>query len=317
MKAWQLGGCALLCICLNADVRSAAAEIMNGITLTPNVVVGKGVPVRANDKNEYGGGIIIGRPVKASLKGLIWKTYELEINQGGFKDSNAYLGAIVHLSTDSKEIFDKFQTLDPEKSYIFKYKHIHPLNPEVEDSHLQVVGFSIPEDYLKQRGLTALPVQIRSGDSHQSTYSSGIRRGRIVDVERYGYFGNFCSFELNVGGLQQDAEGKSSEALMTFTVLDEDVSLYLESAIALGQDIEVAYVQDFIEFWQPSDYFCKGLKLLARSEPVSAAGSGAPEAKPLARDGSGLNEIKKQLLQDPQFIDALIDAMNKRKGTGK
>jgi hypothetical protein len=68
---------------------------------------------------------------------------------------------------------------------------------------------------------------------------------------------------------------------------------------------------------QPSDYYCKGVKLLARAEPVSAAVPGAIEAKPQASHGAGLNEIKKQLLQDPQFIDALIEAMNKRKSAGK
>lgn len=279
---------------------ASTLKTVNGITITSEVAEGKGESIKANSQGEYGGGVIIGRPVKASLRGLFWKTYELQVNQGGFKDSNSYLGAVVDLSTDSKAVFEQFDKLNRDALYVFEYKAINPFNPEIEDKKHQVVAIYTPEEFLKKKGVTQLPAEIRSGDTHQGPLSDGVRSGRIVDVERYGFFGNFCSFELNVGGLKSTGtEGGSTEALMQFTVLDEEVCRYLEAAIALGQDVDISYTEDAIELWNPSGYYCKGVKCSA----------GTLASKFTADE---LNALKHELVRDPKFIQDVVEAIRKQ-----
>jgi hypothetical protein len=294
------------------DAPAKTNAVIKGVRVLSQVVNGSNESLKSNSHGEYGGGTIIGRPVKAALKGLLFKTYELNVNQGGFSDSNFYLGSVVHLSTDSKEVFDKFQTLDQEKSYIFEYKRINPFNPEIEDSHLQVTAIHTPEEYLKKLNVTSIPAEIKSGDSHQGPYSNGIRRGRIVDIERYGFFENFCYFELNVGGLKSQNSGNSTEALLDITVLDESICKYVEEAIALGQDVEIAYTQDFIEMWQPSTYYCKGIKCLPHVATATTSDGTAVKRLETPLSSPDLEKIKKELLNDPEFLNSLVNALKER-----
>jgi hypothetical protein len=288
--------------------------MISGVKITQVVINGRGDEIRANTQGDnYGGGYMIGRPVKASLRGLFFKTYEFQVNQGGFEDTNLFIGSVVNCSTDDRAIFRKFQTLDAEKMYVFEYKHINPLNPEIEDSHYQVIAIYTPEEFLSRRNVAAIPVEIRSGDTQEGSLSDGVRQGRIVDVERYGFFANFCSFELNIGGLQKNADG-SGEALIELTVLDEEVCKYLEDAIALGGDVEVTYVQDFIEVWQPSSHFCKSVRYVqnaADSEEETDPSTAGPKIERLTP--RELEQLKNELIQDSSFVDSLVKAMQRAK----
>jgi len=280
---------------------------IKGVVITPQIKHGSGRSIKENNMGHYGGGYIIGRAMKASEKGVIFKTYELQINQGGFNDSNLYLGSVANMSTDDQDVFDKFQELDPSKMYIFEYKYIFGLNPEIEDSHYQVIAIHTPEEFIQQRAVTTLPVEIQSGDDHNGPFSDGTRRGRIRDVMRYGFFDNFCSFELVLGALSQ-----SGEAVVELTVLDEEVCKYIEDAIALGTDVEIKYEQDYIEAWNPSDIYVKSLKILHTEHQTdeTQVGAQASNAQPLTAEQ--LEQLKKQLIGDPAFVDSLVNALSKK-----
>jgi hypothetical protein len=283
---------------------SQGAKDLSGEVLSPETLQGEGNDIKENKTGFYGGGFIIGRPVKGSEKGFFFNTTELNIMQGGFKDTNFYLGSIVHMSTDKRSIFDKFQTLDTEKQYIFEYKHVGWINPEIEDSHLQVIGIYTPAEFLAKRNAMKIPATAKSGDNHHGPYGDGARKGRIVDIERFGFWQNFCAFELNVGGLTSAGEGGSVEAIVDFAVIDEDLCKWIENAIALGVDVEVDYTEDNIELWQPSSRYCKGIKCIPSEQTVQQE---VPQTK------SELEDLKKELLKDPEFLKQLKERLSELK----
>jgi hypothetical protein len=264
----------------------------------PGVVTTEGKGVLENDGEYYGKGFLLGRPVKASLTGIIFKTYELIINEGGFTDNNLYLGSNTDMSTDSKAVFDKFQKLDANQMYVFEYIHKSGWNPEIENSNYQVTAIYSQAEFIAKYGKVKSK-GVTSGKPFNGSQGDGVRRGRVTDIERTGFFGNFCMFELNTGGLKSSG----GESLMVFTVMDEEVCKWIEQAMVEGRDIEVDYVQDIIEAWQPSDYFANGVKFAASPVQVSPVlgADGKPSASPEL-----IEAVAEKLVNDPKFVEAFL-----------
>ncbi len=289
--------------------------VVRGVKIKDVQEQGSGADVQEGPSGFYGSGYIVGRPAKASSRGMIFNTWELNINMGAFEEESTFPGTIIHCSTDVKSVFNSFNGLDEKKLYVFEYKYVNAFNPEIEDSHLQITAVYTPDEFLTKKGVTEMPKGISTGDTHSGPYSDGTRTGKIVQVSRYGFFQNFCSFELRVGGL---GEGSS----ITFSVIDEEVCTYLENAIALGLDVRVDYVQDLIELWQPSSYFCKGVQCIlpenSKSLDKGPGSSKLGDAKPggTTHDESRvtpelLATVKERLLADPKFVAELKLALER------
>ncbi len=289
------------------EAESETLKEVHGVKITSGQQEGIGRQVEQNTMGEYGGGALLGRPVKFSYKGLIFSTYELEINQGAFEDSSLYIGAVISASTDRAEIFEKFKTLDQSKQYVFEYKYIHPLNPEIESTHLQIIGIYTPEEFLASRGVKEVPQSLVTKRKYQGSVSNGSdndRTGRIVDVERYGMIDDFCTIELNLGGVRARGGERSSEALLMLTVLDEDVCTYAENVMPLGLDVHVNYSEDFWEIWNPESRFANGITLT-----IPTANNSSIQAQAVTSTPAEYEKIKKQLISDPEFLKAISEKL--------
>lgn len=310
----------LVCLALVGSPVAFAKEVksegqvlrtVQGVDILDTEKVEYGGPVRVNTVGEYGAGVLIGRPVKFSYKGVFFDTYELEIYQGGFMDASQYIGAVISASTDDGRIFTKFKSLDQNTQYVFTYKYINPLNPEIEDSHLQITEIYTVEEYVQLKNLKSIPSAVTTRVKYQGSISNGSdneRSGRIVDVARYGLIDDFCTIELNLGGVRDASGHGSSEALVVMAVLDENVCAYAENILPLAQDVHVNYSEDWIEVWNPSDRFVNGIKL---SFSEGSAEPKAVAAIPVAAK-KDIEALKQILLKDPEFLKQLAEELRKR-----
>jgi hypothetical protein len=250
--------------------------------------------IEQNKSGEYGHGYIIGRPVRSAYKGYWYQTYELSVNQGGFTDTSVYIGANFDMSTESEAIFNQFKTLDLDRLYVYEYVQKVWWDPEQEDSHYQVVKIYTKDEFNAKMNADPTSKLITAKTPYKgSQASNGTRKGRLVDVERFGQWGNFCSFEINTGGLGSEGH----ESLLVFTVMDEDICKWVESSVGLGKDIEVGYDQDVWETWQPSDHFANSVMISDEHGQNVAVN---PELA-----APDLETFKQKLLNDPEFIKEL------------
>lgn len=292
------------------DAEAETLKVVHGVKVLSGQQTSIGNPVKQNTMGEYGGGVLLGRPVKFSYKGIVFNTYELEINQGAFEDSSLYIGAVISASTDRADVFEKFKTLDQSKQYVFEYKYIHPFNPEIENSHLQIIAVYTPEEFLASRGIKEVPQSLITKRKYQGSVSDGSdndRTGRVVDVERYGMVDDFCTIELNLGGVRESGGSGSSEALLVLTVLDDDVCTYAENIMPLGLDVHVNYSEDFWEVWNPTSRFANGITLT-----IPTSNSTSIQVPAVSTSSTEYEKIKNQLLNDPEFLRSIADKLKQQ-----
>lgn len=212
----------------------------------------------------HAGGYLIGSPLKSMMVGgSDSNVHVLQISLGGLSNQDFYSGTPILTTTDQSEISQRFKELEPNELYVFEYRYISGSNFGVEGAPYQVTGIHTLEEFIDKRSVNQIPNEIRSGDKHKGKYAQGIRNGRIRSVMRTGRLDTFCSIELNVGGL---TDGK--DPAIQLTVLDEEVCAYAENAIALHADVAVRFEQDYMETWNPSSIYCKGIKILTPKEEV-------------------------------------------------
>lgn len=239
---------------------------IKGMNISSNVQQSSGLAIKKSEMG-HAGGYLIGSPLKSMLKGGSDTNISvLQISLGGPSTPDFYSGTPVLATTDQLEIAQRFQELVPNEMYIFEYKYISGSNFGVEGAPYQVTGIHTLDEFVEKRSVNEISNEIRSGDKHKGKYAQGVRNGRIRSVMRTGRLDTFCSIELNVGGL---TDGK--DAAIQLTVLDEEVCAYAENTIALNADVAVSFEQDYMETWNPSSLYCKGIKILAPKEEEPAA----------------------------------------------
>lgn len=213
----------------------------------------EGVSPVTKESDYYGVGFIIGKPVKVSQRGWIWKTNEAQVNVGAFGEN--YIGHIQLVSIEDDELATQFGELDQNQLYVFKYEYPHALNPEIEDTHYHIRSWEpfSQNVQLSHRGVSSYLE--KEGD-----YSSGIRQGRVVEVERWGYWDIDCSVSIKVGGLGRVDSGlvRSSETtgvspqaenVVAMNVYSEEACNFAEEVLKAGVDVEFEYSEDMVEVW--------------------------------------------------------------------
>lgn len=242
---------------------SFLVQAQSAVSINNEVKVGEGKSVRDNGLPNFGHGYMIGCRASSGMDGPWWSTAEITISQGCFDDKANYTGSIVKMSIDGdldnyNELFEKFEHLESGKAYIFEYIVKLKWNPEIENEKIQLRAVYTPEEFLKTRNIKSLPYKFESGNKHTGWRTNGANKsGRIVDVERNGMIGSFCTLELNVGGLNTNGKG---EAMVWMNITDEDLCTYATSIMALQLDLSVAFTKDKIEYWQPYKTYCNGIE---------------------------------------------------------
>ncbi|MDE0151149.1 MAG: hypothetical protein OXK80_01455 [Bdellovibrionales bacterium] len=214
----------------------------------------EGVSPVTKESDYYGVGFTIGKPVKVSQRGWIWKTNEAQINVGAFGDN--YIGHIQLVSIEDDGLASQFEQLDQTQLYVFKYEYPHALNPEIEDTHYHIRSwepFSPQNVQLSYRGVSSYLEK-------KGPYSSGTRQGRVIEVERWGYWDIDCSVTIKVGGMGlrdaglgrgseagADASGKENSVYMN--TYSEESCDFAEQVLKAGVDVEFEYSEDYVEIW--------------------------------------------------------------------
>lgn len=204
----------------------------------------EGVSPVTKNSDYYGVGFIIGKPVKVSHRGIIWKTHEVQINVGAFGDGqetagNNYIGQIEEASIEEDDLADQFAKLDQTQLYVFKYEWPHKLNPEIESTHYHIRSWEPVSQNMNfsHRGVSSYLEK-------EGGYSSGVRQGKVVQTERWGYWDIDCTVTIKVGGLSRGTENH-----VEMNTYSEESCAFAEQALKAGVDVEFEYSEDLIEVW--------------------------------------------------------------------
>ena len=256
-------------------------------SLPSEMIEGK-TPVKKSSEY-HGEGLFIGRPIKASERGILFDTYEAQVSVGSFQKS-FYLGNLMDVSMESESVFNQFDQLDPNQTYIFKFERPYGLVPELEETHWLIRSIEPlqPDIKFEYRGVTKASEIEKSGN-----YSHGDRPGKIVAVKRWGFFDVDCSIELNMGALgmtvptadlaakiqasQGNVEDQGHSTMLglknsiVFNVYSEEGCAFAEKALVSGRDVIIDYTEDHIEWWDDYARVAHEIRL--------AEGSSQPQLK--------------------------------------
>lgn len=279
-------------------------------------------PIKAAPGGNWAGGYLVGRPQKNSIKGMLYKSMEMQVNMGGF-GGNRYLGTTFDISTTQKEIYEQFQKLDPNQNYVFQYRYPHPLMIIGQKTHHLVTRIIPMKTGFASSGL---PREVKGlNGTQRGRYSAGKRIGVIEDVYRWGggipTLHKVCNVTINVGG-HSGGEG-GGESKMTFLVRGEENCAYAEAIMPYGLEIEVEYSQFYMNWREGEDYLAHAIRVIGElpapatlQDPSAAGASAAQPAAPAPAAGLTYEEYKRRLLQDEQFmkeIRRLIEEEEKAK----
>lgn len=258
--------------------------------------------ISRNKYMAYGGGSLIARPLKNTNRGILFDTLEFELNYGGFSDSSKYIGTTCHMSSESQKVFDLFTKLDASQDYVFEYVNKNPFNPEIEDSHMQIIDV-YPLKSHEAFKAAKLPMSVTSnGAGRQGWMSNGTgggRKGRIIDVERRGMIDSDCIVTLNLGGMTRGLNGME-ENVIDFNVYDDALCAYAEQLLPYGVDVNVEYTQDMFEMWDYSVYIAHKISVTGFRNTTNEDESRS-RAAAIINDKT-LKELKEALLSDQMFI---------------
>ena len=231
--------------CGSGEETSTSAKGGNVSISSKDLVQGTTEVKKSSDY--YGTGYFTARPLKGSEKGFVFKTYEVELNLGAFGEG--FVGNIIQASIEEDNIFSDFQKLDQNNLYVFKFDYPHRLNPEIEDTHIHIRSW----EPLK----TSASVEPKGVQTHREKtgpYSEGVRQGRVVQVERWGYWDIDCSVTILMGGIKMSRLKKtSSENSIEMNTYSEETCSFAEKALKAGVDVSFLYSEDYIEIWDKFD----------------------------------------------------------------
>lgn len=257
-------------------------------------------------------GYVLGRPYKLKRGGVFIKSNETRIQIGEFADDPRYIGEShgFSIGDDRMDLVKKWETLDPNKNYLFRYYHhaslIHPvIQYSSNDFITDIIEIS---PHLTSQGLEELKKGASSTIGRHGNVDQGVRSGRIVFVERWGY-DTVCQVGVNFGGVKNG--GDSGSHFDTYAVYSEDVCSYAEKILPLGITVDFSYSKDFVEIW---DY---DVNIMHSIHPSRASGSipSNVSGNPVPRNSTpdmDYDTLKKRLLDDPEFLEELKRRSQKR-----
>lgn len=243
-----------------------------------NVIEGRN-PVEKNS-DFHSSGMFIGRPIKTSKRGILWKTWEARVNAGSVQNS-FYLGTSMEVSIESEDVYNKFDSLDSDQTYVFRYEQPFWMNPEIEETHYMIRSI---EPMQANMAFEAAGVTKASAIEKEGGYSRGDRPGKIVLVRRWGFWDIDCSVELNMGnlgmttpesalvnpnlqggGANVENQGISTILGLTnsivFNVYSEEGCAFAEKALMSGRDVIIKYSEDHIEMWDKYNRVIEEIRL--------------------------------------------------------
>lgn len=211
-------------------VKEPSLQTEDGLIKGISEVVKKGT-------NYYGVGHLVGKPIKSSTSGLLFKTNEVEINMGAF--GGDFIGNTLSASIEDNTVAVEFDQLDRNTLYIFKFEYPHKLNPEIESTNYYIRSWEPLNPNLKfeHKG-------VESRQEKEGGYSEGIRQGKVIFVERWGLWDIDCSVTILMGGLRSGEE--NSIIMNTYS---EESCAFAEKALRAGAYVTVEYSQDYVEVW--------------------------------------------------------------------
>ena len=225
----------LVIACSKTEKQSDGPEIAN-----LNLIEGTSEVLKQNT-DYYGVGYIVGKPIKGSSRGIIFNTNEVEVNMGAFGGN--YIGNTVALSIEEDATAQEFNKLDRNTLYVFRYEYPHRLNPEIEDTHFHIRSWEPVNSNasFEHKGL-------RSYVEKKGSYSKGVRHGKVVQVERWGYWDIDCSIRISMGGI---VSGKNTafENSIYMNTYSEEACAFAEQVLKAGVDVSFEYSEDYIEIW--------------------------------------------------------------------
>ena len=98
----------------------------SGVQVASNEIYIEGTSEVVKENTDYYGvGYLVGKPIKGSSKGTIFKTNEVEINMGAF--GGDFIGNTVYASIEDDAIAKEFNQLDRNTLYVFKFEYVHKI----------------------------------------------------------------------------------------------------------------------------------------------------------------------------------------------
>ncbi|MGE4233158.1 MAG: hypothetical protein AB7F43_07500 [Bacteriovoracia bacterium] len=231
-----------------------------------------GVFASGNIKTNYSGsagGYILAKPRKASIRGLFFKTRELEIGIGA---------QVIRVSTESDSVYQTFNQLDSTKDYVFEYNYPSDLRPKLVDSHIIITGIQEVSDSKLSVGTEMTAAQSREG-----FYSEGSREGSVVAVERWGgstgLFDAVCNvFVIGDNGFNgkqppviYDQHGNQIplnpnhvfyDRFDGYSIYDEAACDFAERALKSANVVEIDYSEDLVEVWDAVTHVVKSIRVV-------------------------------------------------------
>lgn len=239
----------------------------------------QGDKVQAHWGGEYGGGSLVGTPIKISEKGRFVGTWETTVNFGSFPGSTKYQGKERGLSLSwnsedeeqTTQLIPEIQGLDQQTNYLFVYVRINPWFTQIEDERYQIVDIYPLQPGIKE--LIPREFAVRSPVDEYDYSVDGVRSGKIIDVYRFG--GNLgrvsCLVTLNLGGLKKADKGATVNHI-EMSVESEEACRYSEKVMLSGATVEVnyseAHTMNFSTWMTFSEYQIHSFKIIEDKEEV-------------------------------------------------
>lgn len=202
-----------------------------------------------NYSNAWSVGFILGKPIRGEYRGLIFKTYELNIVTGSFSDNPLFSGNVHPVSTRDPVVFQQFQQLNESENYVFSFWRPRLTRPYIADTFQFISSFQSalkPQDFHKSNLPTSLKVEEGpEGKFVPRGYST--KKGRIIQVERWTSVMTgrpLCAFTLDMGGTRKNPE-RPIENEEIFNIYSEEGCRFVERILPYGLPVEIHYSQAY------------------------------------------------------------------------
>ena len=217
---------------------------------TPEGLIKGSSQVVKEGTDYYGVGYVVGKPIKGSSRGFIFKTNEVEINMGAF--GGDFVGNTISASIEDDALAEQFNQLDRNTLYVFKFEYPHALNPEIESTHYHIRSWEPlnPNIKFEHKG-------VESFMEKTGGYSDGIRQGKVIFVERWGLWDIDCSITILMGGLKSGEENS-----ITMNTYSEESCTFAEKALKAGVYVAFEYSQDYVEIWDQTTHILHKITLI-------------------------------------------------------
>ena len=218
-------------------------EVENGIIEGASPVVKEGT-------DYYGVGYILGKPIKSSSRGFIFKTNEVEINMGAF--GGDFVGNTFSASIEDDALAEQFNQLNRNTLYVFKFEYPHRINLEIESTHYHIRSWEPLNPNIKFEYKGVETFMEKTGG-----YSKGIRQGKVIFVKRWGLMDLDCSITILMGGLKSGEENS-----ITMNTYSEESCAFAEKVLKAGVYVSFEYSEDYVEVWDGSRYILHKITLI-------------------------------------------------------